>query len=297
MGNRSCFVRHSFCVVLVCALAAVASADTLVCKDGKKVSGEVSQIGSIYVVKTGSGQTVVPVASVKQWIKGEGTADTTATPPTPTSKPTAGGTSNAGRPTTKGSVAKTTDSPKPKDPKKVTRYAAAFAVSPTLLVTAAAPLDKATEIHLQGPDGGDIAATVVKIDAASGLATLRTTANLKAFYSIETAFIGGAVDCPAFCEIDIFDTRATIIGGEAKTEGTWSLKMDKSPTFAGSPLIVEGKVVGVELATAISTAESVPVATLEQLTEICGDLGDVSNHSSPPGASGAYQVIISAEGK
>lgn len=287
-------MRHNFCIVLVCALAVVASADTLVCKDGKKVSGDVTQIGSIYVVKTGAGQTVVPVASVKQWIKGEGGAETTDTP-APTSKPS--GTASSGRPTTKGSVAKGNDTPKPKDPKKITRYAAAFAVSPNLLVTSAAALAKATEIHLQGPDGGDIAATLVKADAASGLATLRTTATLKSFYSLETAFIGGAIECPAFCEIDIFDTRAVLIAGEAKTEGAWSLKMDKAPTFAGSPLIVEGKVVGVELATSISTADSVPVASLEQLTAICGDLGDLGSHNTPGGASGAYQVIISAEGK
>ncbi len=297
--HRSCSLRHYLCIALICLTTASASADTLLCKDGKKVTGDVTLIGSIYVVKTSTGQTIVPVSTVKQWIKSDGssTPDTpavTSKPPTtgPAASTTRPGRDNTGANNTGGSSTST-----PPKPKKVTRYAAAFPISPELLITAAAPLDNVSEIHIQASDGTSMTATLVKKDADTGLALLKVQNPLKAFYSIDTTFAGGDIQCPAFCELDLFDTRSQVLTGEAKTDGAWTLKLSKAPSFAGSPLLIDGKVVGVELARASTEADSVPVATLEQVKQLSGDLSSLGSHATPQPTAGVYQVIISAEAK
>jgi hypothetical protein len=134
---------------------------------------------------------------------------------------------------------------------RVPQQACAFAVAPDLVVTAAGPLENATEIELQSTDGSALKAAVVRKDDKSGLALLRITRSDKPlpFFALADAFAGGNVQCAAFPTVDLFSPTAELLtgSGEAVKDG-WTVKLNRNPRLPGSPLIAGTKVIGVVLA-------------------------------------------------
>jgi hypothetical protein len=153
-------------------------------------------------------------------------------------------------------------------------YAAAFPVAPDLLVTAAYPLEEMVDIQVQAHDGTPIKATVVRVDAKTGLALLRISGPKMAYLDLAGSFAGGAVNCAGFPTENYFEPTAELIKGTATRGGdNWKVKLDKHPRIPGSPLLGEdGKVVGVCTATEHEDLDNVqlPAATLDQLRRFIG---------------------------
>jgi Tfp pilus assembly protein PilF len=171
---------------------------------------------------------------------------------------------------------------------RTTQYAAAFPVAPDLLVTSAAAVDGATMIRVQGPDGDPFEATVLDTDDASGLALLKTKDGKRfAYLPVADTFAGGPVQCVSFPAVNLFDPVAEAFPGSALNPANlpagqekWAIKLSRHPRLGGSPLVVNGKVVGVQLATRDAEPGNVPAATLEDLKKLLGD-------KAPPHAGNA----------
>jgi hypothetical protein len=156
---------------------------------------------------------------------------------------------------------------------RISSYAAAFPISDTLVLTAAAPVRGASEIQLQTADGSAAEATLVRADDASGLALLRVEKRKLVPLPIATAFAGGAVQCAAFPTVNIFNPAAESIAGTAKPAASgaeWRVTLTRHPRLGGSPLLAANKVIGVELASRDNEAAQIPAATLEQIKAFLG---------------------------
>ena len=149
---------------------------------------------------------------------------------------------------------------------RISSYAAAFPISESLILTAAAPLAGATEIELQMSDGTPMKAVLVRVDEAAGLALLRVTDKKMIPLVLATAFAGGAVQCAAYPTVNIFNPMAESIPGTARPPaGDWRITLSRHPRLSGSPLLSGNKVVGLELASRETDPAQVPAATLETI--------------------------------
>src|SRR3954463_6108214 len=94
-----------------------------------------------------------------------------------------------------------------------------------------------------------------------------------AYLDLSPTFAGGAVQCIAFAEENLFEPTAAPISGTAPRAGgdAWKIKLDKHPRIPGAPLLSNGKVVGVEVATEQQLDnDQLPAATLDQLRRFVG---------------------------
>jgi hypothetical protein len=91
----------------------------------------------------------------------------------------------------------------------------------------------------------------------------------------------------SFPSVNLFDPVAEAIAGTAANPATpvagqdkWSVRLTRHPRLGGSPLLVNGKVVGVQLATREADPAALPCATVEDLKKLLGD-------KAPPAPGGA----------
>lgn len=157
----------------------------------------------------------------------------------------------------------------PAAPRRVTRYGVGFAISQNTLVVSYDLVNGASDITVQSVQGTSDNAKVVQADKACGLAIIQFK-NLKAApLPIAKDFEGGAIECVALPGVELFKPDAKLYAGTApKPADNWTVKLSKSPGLAGAPIISNGKVVGVTLATRDTEADAVPTVTLAQLAKL-----------------------------
>lgn len=156
---------------------------------------------------------------------------------------------------------------------RITQYAAAFPISPDLVVTSAAVVDDtATTMQLQAADGQAVTAELVRKDEATGLALLKVTSKKLHPLSLADAFKGGPVTCASFPTAELFSPSAQSITGSATApKDGWTVSLNTHPRLAGAPLIAGGKVVGVCTAPRDADQRKLPAVTLDQLKKFLGD--------------------------
>jgi trypsin-like peptidase len=161
--------------------------------------------------------------------------------------------------------------PAPKKTYRVTTYAAAFPVSANLLVTTAEAVTDATDIQVQNADGAAFSAMLVRSDPQSGLALVRIVNSKLAYMSLAEQFSGGTLSCVGFPNVDLFQPAAALINGSAiSPRASWKVRLSATPRLGGGPLLSNGKVVGVELATRDSDISAIPSVTLDELKKFLG---------------------------
>jgi tetratricopeptide (TPR) repeat protein len=179
----------------------------------------------------------------------------------------------------------------------ISSYGAAFPVSDSLVLTAAAPLAGATEIQLQSADGTPIPATLVRADEQSGLALLRVQGRKLVPMVLGSSFGGGAVQCASFPTVNIFNPSAETISGTAKAPaaGDWKVTLQRHPRLGGAPLLAGNKVVGVELAGRETDPAQVPAATVQQIKAFLGADLPTATAAGPEPSAAMLQVIATRE--
>jgi hypothetical protein len=154
---------------------------------------------------------------------------------------------------------------------RITQYAAAFPVSPDLVLTSASVIDDGATLQLQAADGQGLSAELVRKDADTGLALLRVTGRKLHPLPIADAFNGGAITCASFPTVDLFSPAAqTIAGAATAPKDNWTVALNLHPRLAGAPLIAGGKVVGVCVAPRDAERNKLPAVTLKQLRDFLG---------------------------
>lgn len=153
---------------------------------------------------------------------------------------------------------------------KLTTYAAAFPVAPDLLITAAAAVDGAGEITLQGRDGAALSATVVRTDAATGLALVRVK-NTKLAHLDLGKPVAGKVVCAAFPEVNIFAPAGESLTATAPAPAAnWPIRFTRHPRLAGAPLLQDGRVVGVVTGTRDNDLTAFPAVSVDAIRALLG---------------------------
>jgi hypothetical protein len=233
--------------------------------------------------------------------------DKAAKAPNPAKRPTAEPTDEPKTPPAKPAAVEAPPTPivalRPEAGRKVrvTQYAAAFAVSENLIVTAAAPLADAVEIDLQSTDGSALKAEVVRKDEKSGLALLRVSSGDRklSYLNIADTFAGGDLTCVAFPTVDLFNPNAEILAGTAETpKDNWKIKLTRHPRLPGSPLLAGGKAVGVVLAGREIPFDQLPAAGPDALKQLIGtDAGKGASSRDPAAALMQLMAIHEFEGK
>jgi hypothetical protein len=194
------------------------------------------------------------------------------------------------------SPAATSDATQPPTPKvRLTSYAAAFPVAPTLLVTAAAVVEHATQIQLEAGDGSSYTASLLRSDPESGLALIQVSNGKFNYLGLGTDFAGGAINCVSFPSVDLFQPAAASITGSAIAPRTpWHLRLGEPPRLPGGPILTNGKVVGVELAQRESDVGMIPAATLGELRKLLGNDAPAAG-SSTDAVAVTLQVVADHE--
>jgi hypothetical protein len=130
----------------------------------------------------------------------------------------------------------------------------------------------ATQIVVQTADGTPMSAALVRSDEPSGLALLRVDGGRFVPLPLASTYNGGALQCAAYPTVNIFNPAAEWIPGSAKSPaaGEWHISLVRHPRLGGAPLLVQGKLVGVELAARDTDTRDIPSATLEQIKKFLG---------------------------
>ncbi len=251
-------------------------ADTLVLKDGRRLNGDVTESNGRYEVKMRLGRACVSAEQVSQWIKSNSEV---AVPETPKATETA---AKPDQPATAPSPADTTapaaeasvDS-EGSDLKDNTsaRHAVAFAVGPELLITSYKPVQDATSIVLETPDGVTVKAKLVRCDAESGLALLQIQGRKLNYMNVADSFEGGKLQCVTLSVGAFQPTTVVVNGTGGKPAAEWSVRLEDGARLAGAPLVSGGKIVGVALPSKVQDAEPAAV-TPERLKAFLGKDAD-----------------------
>ena len=181
---------------------------------------------------------------------------------------------------------------------RITSYAVAFPIAPDLVVTAAAPLQDASDIQLETADGSALKGEVVRTDDATGLALLRVTGHPLRPLTLAATFAGGSLQCAGFPTANIFAPSGEVFRGYGQTaQDGWKVKLEEHPRLPGGPLLDSAsKIVGVELAARDSEPTSIPAATLEQLRKFLGDDAKPAGVFPPP-VNSLLQVVATRENR
>lgn len=188
--------------------------------------------------------------------------------------------------------------PKPSQKVRISAYAAAFPITDTLVLTAASTVAGSSEVELQASDGTAVKAELVRADDATGLALVRVTSRKLMPLPLGSAFAGGAVQCAGYPTVNIFNPMSEPITGTAKPPAAadWKVSLSRHPRLGGAPLIVQGKVVGVELATRDIDAGAIPAVTLDQIKKFLGDdLPKSPSAGGPDACSAMLQLTATRE--
>ena len=104
-------------------------------------------------------------------------------------------------------------------------------------------------------------------------------------------FAGGTFQCVGFPTVSIFDPVAEAITGSAVApkEG-WTVRLSKHPRLGGGPLVANGKVVGVQLATRDADPTQIPAAPLDAVKKLVGAQAGPSGNADP--AAVTMQVTV-----
>jgi S1-C subfamily serine protease len=184
----------------------------------------------------------------------------TETAPTPSS------THTPAEPPPKVDNKSTTAKPAPPAAAHLTRYAAGFAISPDLLVTAASAVDGATDIQITTEDGRTIKAEVVRMVHGDGIALLKAEGAKLPTLPLATTAASGALTCYGFPEVALFNPVAKPMNATAGDQSeSWTASFGMAPRLPGAPLIKAGAVVGVELGDRESDLTQIPAASLKAL--------------------------------
>ncbi len=173
------------------------------------------------------------------------------------------------------------------------RYAAAFPVDKTHLVTAAEPLGSATTAKIEDTSGGVMTAKVVARSdrlALLEISSADASAPLK-FLTLATDFTGGPVQCAAIPQANVFGPTMALLSADAPvpSRSAWWVNLSDHPRLPGSPLLnAQNEVIGVEVAARDDARQKIPAVTLDDLRKFLE-----ANHvvSVASGAKGDPNVV------
>ena len=154
----------------------------------------------------------------------------------------------------------------------VPRYALAFAIDKTRLISSADVVGQVTQVRMVDSQGQPFSAHVTA--RQDQLVLLELDAGQGGFYgylNLAESFPGGPVQCACVPQESVFGPQPVMLSGQAVAsprEGQWAVSLADHPRLAGSPLLdAQGQVVGVVVAKRDDLRTHLPTVSLAQLRE------------------------------
>jgi tetratricopeptide (TPR) repeat protein len=156
------------------------------------------------------------------------------------------------------------------------RYAAAFPVDSTHLVTAAEPLGNAAQVRIEDTHGNLGSARVVAKSERLALLEIVPANAGSGLHPLDLAvdYTGGSAQCPAMPEANVFAPGVTLLTADASApvRSAWWVGLNDHPRLPGSPLLdAQNQVIGVELAQRDDDRQRIPAVTLADLRKFLED--------------------------
>jgi tetratricopeptide (TPR) repeat protein len=176
-------------------------------------------------------------------------------------------------------------------PKSITRFAAAFAVAPSRVVTSALAVDGASSVRVSLPDGSTRRAKVTRVDRTLGLAVLEIPDTHLAPIAIAERSLEGKVSVVSFPTLSLFEPHASSLPATVtQLDGELSVVMERSPGLSGGPAMADGRVVGVVMSDRLDVSPPVRLITAEQLRAFLGT--DAAKDARPLAAEPEPAVLL-----
>jgi len=154
------------------------------------------------------------------------------------------------------------------------RYATAFAITPTTVVTSALAVRGASDIRLMRGDGTTMPAVLIALDSTTDVALLAVASGsvspMKLIESGKEMSEGGA-QCVSFAKLDLRGPTPQMLAMNVvkADDGQFSLDAERSPRLSGGPILQEGDVVGFVMVE-FGTYRLVPAKAIHGLLETLG---------------------------
>ena len=150
-----------------------------------------------------------------------------------------------------------------------TRFAAAFAVAPDLIITMSAAVADSNDIQVQTSSGHSLKGEIVRNDAASGLTLLRVKGATFTAIPLALSAKTGIIKCEAFPDVNLFNPSSQELKGSINLNGEHpTANLDRYPRLPGGPVLQDGKLVAVEVGDRDSDREAVPVVAIEAIKSL-----------------------------
>ncbi len=193
--------------------------------------------------------------------------------------------------------------PPPIVPTREVRFAAAFPVDKTHLVTAADPIGNAREVRIEDTQGNVLSARVTAREGKLALLEISPgdlPGGALRYFNLSIAFTGGSpVRCVAIPEANVFGPAALFLNGEsvpAPKTAKWTVGLSEHPRLAGSPLIdSENAIVGVVVADREDPKTRLPAVPVKELIDFLQAQHITPSLNASVDPLGIYQVAAESE--
>jgi hypothetical protein len=171
----------------------------------------------------------------------------------------------------------------------------AWPIAPNLVVAPAGAFVHSTQAIAEDWDGTPMRFDLVRKDDAIGLAILRADGDvvLQPLALANQLQPDTSIVCATFPENQWLSAKAQPVQGTViqQAGGAWLARLAHHPRLPGAPLLVNGKVVGVEMGTTADAGDAIPVVSLDSLHDFLAS--DARNDSAGSNAtSNATSVIL-----
>ncbi len=186
-------------------------------------------------------------------------------------------------------------------PTREVRYAAAFPVDKTHLVTAADPLGSASAVRLEDTQGNVFAARVVAREGKLALLEVSPgdAGGPLRYFNLSPGYSGGPVRCAAIPEANVFGPSVALLNGDSvpvPRGPKWSVGLSEHPRLAGSPLLDgDNAVIGVVVADREDPKTRLPSIPVKDISDFLQAQHVMPGPSPSVDPVGIYQVAAESE--
>lgn len=154
----------------------------------------------------------------------------------------------------------------------VPRYALAFPIDKTKLISSADVIGQVDKVRMVDSQGQPFTAHVVARDEHLALLELDSgQGGFSGYLNVAQSFAGGPVQCACVPQENVFGPQPVSLSGQAvapPTQGPWAVNLADHPRLPGSPLLdAQGQLIGVVIAKRDDLHTRLPTIPLSQIRQ------------------------------
>lgn len=179
-------------------------------------------------------------------------------------------------------------------PVTTTVRGAAFSIGNGMLVTAARLVGNAESVTIVDPEGTPCKAEVVAVDAASGVALLKSNEGRFTAMALGAACKAGGAQVLCFVRAGVFGPEMDVLPGTVTGGGDkFTVRMSTHPRSAGSPVVdATGAVIAMVVANRDDALAALPVVSVEAIRKLCDGKATLAQQTGGAPDECVAEVIV-----